>query len=234
MRYRMEWTTSGGFFFFARKIAPQPGTIPVERLSKERPLCKVGALSGRSEASKAGPLCQVGPGGSLSERSGSGRSATGRGKRGADSRRGLRHRWTSVALGVVLFCTAVRATDYTWTGSTAGVDDLWNDEDHWTPDPGFPDCCNDEAIVGDVRDDGEYTEIHLVAGLAAKAVQQITITSMVDESGQQARFLDGDDSNPGVKCEVLVVDATNLDYDFEVKISGGAKIETMENCICTP
>lgn len=231
MRYRMEGTTSGGFFFFARKIAPRPGTIQVERLSKERPLCKVGALYGRSEANKAGSLCQVGPGGSLSERSGSGRSATGRGKRGADTRRGLRHRWTSVTLSVVLFCTAVRATDYTWTGSTAGVDDLWNDEDHWTPDPGVPDCCNDEAIVGDVRED-EWTEIHLVAGLAAKAVQQITITSTVDESGQQARFLDGDDSNPGVKCEVLVVDATGLEQDFEVMIAEGAKIETMVACAC--
>ncbi|GIK17434.1 MAG: hypothetical protein BroJett003_23980 [Planctomycetota bacterium] len=60
MRYRMEGNLSGGCFFFARKIAPRPGTNQVERQSRMGPLCKVSSRSERSGSDKS-PTCRGKP-----------------------------------------------------------------------------------------------------------------------------------------------------------------------------
>ncbi len=79
------------------------------------------------------------------------------------------------------------------------------------------------------RFENEYTDVRLRA-MVNRAVQQITITALVGDTRHEVRFLDGDSSNPGVKCEVLVIDATGLGGDLKVMIAEGAKIETMGTC----
>ncbi len=79
--------------------------------------------------------------------------------------------------------SAALATDYTWTGDgqdefwddgdtnywndgdtnywndgdtnywNDGDTNYWNDGDCWTPGEGWPQCCSDPAIVGDVHDE---------------------------------------------------------------------------------
>lgn len=136
--------------------------------------------------------------------------------------------WVATMLMAAGVCLA---TDYVWTGG--GSDDHYNNTANWSPNTGWPNCCTHTATIGYIAT-GQDTHVDILAGLSAKAVQQITVNSDVDEEYQTVWFHDGDDSDPKLKCEVFVIDATSLSHALTVKITDGAKIETMTSCVCTP
>ncbi len=122
------------------------------------------------------------------------------------------------------------ATDCVWSGN--GNDDHYNNTANWSPNTGWPNCCTHTATIGYIAS-GADTHVDILSGLAAKAVQQITVNSDVDEECRTVWFHDGDDTDSKLKCEVFVIDATNLSNALTVRITDGAKIATMTSCVCT-
>ncbi|MCC7292861.1 MAG: hypothetical protein IT449_12440 [Phycisphaerales bacterium] len=140
-------------------------------------------------------------------------------------------------LCVAGLATAVMATDYTWIGAQNDCSLPYYDAAYWSPDPGWPNCCDDEAFVSDVCDDEDSVIEMTVSGLSGAGIEQLTINEGPNEHAGQAvvfQNVDPYSGYPVLKCEVYVVDATNAeDNDVTVQAASYAMIQTVNTCICS-
>ncbi|MCC6294300.1 MAG: hypothetical protein IT164_16745 [Bryobacterales bacterium] len=138
---------------------------------------------------------------------------------------------------LLLLCVAglaagALATEYVWIGDD---DDYYHTAANWSPDTGWPNCCDDAAVVMDV-DAQDDTWVRLTtSGLSGVGVEQITVKEKENggHAGQTVVFHHEAGTNPVLRCEVYVVDAVYASKPVTASVSGDVMVQTVPTCTCS-